>query len=266
LIQPEPASGVKLKFVRRLLTAKGRAAEGAFLAEGPQAVREALAFGDVSFVVVSASATADAQALADGAAARGVTVFSADDDQMAAVTDTVHGQGVVAVCRRPAASLNDLEGALFLVLDAVQDPGNVGTLVRSADAFGAAGVIATTGTAEVFAPKVVRASVGSVFHLPVVTGVGFGDVVAWARSRSLQLLGADAGGVTLNSLGASLARPTVWVVGNEANGLPADHLRQMDERVAVPMWGRAESLNVATAAAVCLYQSALAHSHPIVGP
>jgi len=260
LIQPEPISGVKLKFARRLLTAKGRATEGAFLAEGPQAVREALAFGDVLFVAISASATAEAQALAGGAAVQGLTVFSAADDQMAQVTDTVHGQGVVAVCRQPSASLNGLVGTLFLVLDAVQDPGNVGTLIRTADAFGVAGVVATAGTVEVTSPKVVRASVGSVFHLPVATGVDFDDVVTWARSRGLRLLGADADGVTLNSLGPSLAAPTVWVVGNEAHGLPAEHLRLMDQTVAVPMWGRAESLNVATAAAICLYQSALAHN------
>lgn len=255
-------SVAKLRLACRLLTAKGRSSEGAFLAEGPQAVREALAFGDVAGVIVSESATGQSRSLAKTAADGRRPVFLATDDQLATVTDTVHGQGIVAICRRPTPALGDLTGGLLLLLDQVRDPGNVGTLIRTADAFGARGVIATAGTAEVFAPKVVRASVGSVFHLPVVTGVAFEDAVAWARARGYRLLGADAAGVSLDGAGHQLESPTVWVVGNEAHGLPKDHTGRLDEIIAVPMWGRAESLNVATAAAICLYESALCQSRP----
>jgi len=250
-------SSAKLRLARRLSSAKGRDAEGAFLAEGPQAVREALAFGEVLAVVVSASATDEAQGLADVAVESGLTVLGADDDQMAQITDTVHGQGVVALCRRPSAALQDLEGTLFLVLDEVRDPGNVGTLIRTADALGVAAVIATIGTAEVFAPKVVRASVGSVFHLPVVTGVSFEDAVAWSRSRGHRLIGADANGDPLPGGFAEPWQPTVWVLGNEAHGISSDHLHMLDQALAVPMWGKAESLNVGIAGAICLWESAL---------
>jgi len=251
-------SVAKAQQARRLLTAKGRAAVGAFLVEGPQAVREALAWGNVRQVIVAESATPTAMEVAEVAVQQGVAL--GDDEQMASLTDTVHGQGIVAVCGLPRGGLNDVDSPrLVLVLDEVRDPGNVGTLIRTADAFGADAVIATAGTAEPWNPKAVRASVGSVFHLPVVTQVGFEDVVGWAGSCGLTVLAADAGGRSLNDpgLAVTLAGPVAWVVGNEAAGLPSSHLVLVDETVAVPMWGKAESLNVATAAGVCLYLTAL---------
>ena len=255
-----PISAAKLHLARRLLTAKGRAGEGAFLAEGPQAVREALGCGAARFVVVAEDRTPQAKSLAVDAALQGLPVYLATDAQMAQVTDTVRGQGVVAVCRRLEVGLKDLEGKLFLLLDEVRDPGNVGTLVRTADAFGVDGVIATTGTAEVYAPKVVRASVGSVFHLPVVQRVAFEDAVAWARERGHKLFGADAHGDPLIAGWTEPWRSTVWAVGNEAHGMPNEHLAMLDATMSVPMWGKAESLNVAIAAAICLWESARAQA------
>ena len=251
-------SGARLASARRLSHAKGREAQAAFLAEGPQSVREALAFGDVRLVIVGPDATPEAAALAHRASSF-CAVVSASGEQMAAITDTVNSQGVVAVCGRPALSLADVASPrLVLLLDEVRDPGNVGTLIRSADAFGASAVIATTGTAEVWSPKAVRASAGSVFHVPVVAGVGFFDAVMWARHSGLNLLGTVAAGRRLDQIGDALKRPTLWVVGNEAHGLSSDHLAVLDETVAVPMWGKAESLNVQAAAAICLYSSAVA--------
>jgi len=255
-----PISAAKLHLARRLLTAKGRDAEGAFLAEGPQAVREAMGYGCLVFVVVAEGRTPQAQSLAVDAALRGLPAFLATDAQMAQITDTVHGQGVVAVCRRLEVGLDDLNGKLFLILDEVRDPGNVGTLIRTADAFGVDGVIATTGTAEVFSPKVVRASVGSVFHLPVAQGIDFEDAVTWARSRGYRLIGADVGGDPLAWGFTAAWQPVAWVLGNEAHGISSGHLRMLDETMAVPMWGKAESLNVAIAGAICLWESARAQA------
>ena len=251
-------SGARLASARRLSHAKGREAQAAFLAEGPQAVREALEFGDVRLVIVGPDATPEAAALADRASSF-CDVVTASGEQMAGITDTVNGQGVVAVCGRPALSLTDVVSPrLVLLLDEVRDPGNVGTLIRSADAFGASVVVATTGTAEVWSPKAVRASVGSVFHVPVVAGVGFDEAIAWARSSGLWLLGTAAAGRRLDEIGDALSRPTLWVLGNEAHGMSSDHLGVLDATVAVPMWGKAESLNVQAAAAICLYTTALA--------
>ena len=143
----------------------------------------------------------------------------------------------------------------------VRDPGNAGTVVRCADAFGADGVVLTTGSVELTNPKTVRASVGSLFHLPVAVGAGLAAVVDAAHAAGLQVLAADgAGDVGLSELDRTggLARPTLWLFGNEAWGMPEADRALADRVVRVPLYGAAESLNLATAAAVCLYTTATA--------
>ena len=182
----------------------------------------------------------------------------------AALTDTVTPQGVVAVCRSVDVPLGDVvrPGARLVVCCAqVRDPGNAGTVVRCADAFGADGVVLSAGSVELTNPKTVRASVGSVFHLPVAVGAELPAIVAAAHEAGLQVLAADGSGdVDLPMLEAAgeLRRPTLWLFGNEAWGLPEADLALADRVVRVPLYGRAESLNLATAAAVCLYASAAA--------
>ncbi len=183
---------------------------------------------------------------------------------LAALTDTVTPQGVVAVCRRVDVGLDRVvrPGVRLVVCCAqVRDPGNAGTVVRCADAFGADGVVLSTGSVELTNPKTVRASVGSLFHLPVSVGADLAAVVAAARSAGLQVLAADGSGDDdLASLSASgaLTAPTLWVFGNEAWGMPAEDRALADRVVRVPLYGAAESLNLATAAAVCLWTSASA--------
>lgn len=257
-------SAAKLRTTRQLLQARGRALGQAFLAEGPQAVREALAWGDTQLVIVGPEPTSPASALAGTAQRQGVTVVAAAAKDLATITDTVRSQGIVAVCGLPGATLDDIvTPQLVLVLDEVRDPGNAGTLIRSADAFGAAAVLATPGSAEPWNPKAVRAGAGSVFHLPIVPGLPFDEVVAWAHGQGLQLLATATGGRRLDDPGLAevLRGPVAWLFGNEAAGLPPEHLALADQTVAVPMWGRAESLNVAAAAAVCLYTTACAQQH-----
>lgn len=177
------------------------------------------------------------------------------------LSDTVTPQGVVAVCRQPRFGWEDVEDARLLVICAqVRDPGNAGTVIRCADAFGADGVILTSGSVEVWNPKTVRSSVGSLFHLPILTGIDLTEAVYRVRSRGMQVLAADGDGEPLDLLAASggLAKPSAWLMGNEAWGLPAGDAALADRMVAVPMWGAAESLNLSSAAAICLYQTASA--------
>jgi RNA methyltransferase, TrmH family len=151
----------------------------------------------------------------------------------------------------------------------VRDPGNAGTVIRCADVFGADAVLLTEGSVDAYNPKTVRASVGSIFHLRLAAEVEFTEVMRAARARGLQVLAADGTGeAELPVLAASrqLSVPTLWLFGNEAWGLPPEQARLADRRVRVPIYGAAESLNLATAAAVCLYASATAqrltsHSH-----
>ena len=140
---------------------------------------------------------------------------------------------------------------------ALAEPGNVGTLIRVSDALGADAVWLTEGAVDPENPKAVRASAGSLFHLPVVRGIGESDLVERAHARGLQVAVATADGeVDIEHANEQLARPTAWIFGNEAHGVPADLAAAADLRVRIPIRGRAESLNIVTAASICLHTSA----------
>ena len=257
---PEP-SNAALRRARGLQRRRGREEAGRFLVEG-QAVREAIASGAVEALYVrwdAALANADLVAQAEAA---GVEYFALSEQNLASITDTVTPQGVVAVARNVDVPLDDVlrgDPRLVVVCAQVRDPGNAGTVIRCADAFGADAVILSTDSVDVYNPKVVRASVGSLFHLPIVIGVDLAAAIDACRSAGLQVFATDGeADASLTDVADRLAEPTAWVMGNESWGLPAEYLELADKTVAVPIYGRAESLNLATAAAVCLYASASA--------
>jgi TrmH family RNA methyltransferase len=215
---------------------------------------------DVYLTADGAQAHPDLVDLAEGA---GIFRHTVSGEVLRAMADdVVTPQGVLAVCRVPAADeeADPAPAALpigpmtVLVLVGVQDPGNVGTLIRTADASGCDLVLATTGTADVFAPKTVRASAGSIFHLPVITGIAPGGLHALLRRADLSVL-ATSGYGDSDLYGAMIPPRTAWLVGNEAQGLPADLLGQADLTVRIPLGGKAESLNVQAAATVCLFET-----------
>jgi TrmH family RNA methyltransferase len=249
--------------VRRVAALKQRSARtetGLFLVEGPQAVREALAAeGElVTAVYCTPEAHERHAALVATAAAASLDVELVSEAALAAMADTRTPQGILAVARQAPARMRSLfeDARLGVILDEVQDPGNAGTVIRAADAAGADAVALTSGSVDPYNPKVVRATTGSLFHLTVATGAAVTDAVAAARAAGLQVLAADMAGEALPDLGEALARPTVWLFGNEARGLSAEARRAADRTVAVPIYGAAESLNLGTAAAVCLYATA----------
>ncbi|GII65420.1 RNA methyltransferase [Sphaerisporangium krabiense] len=251
----------RVKAARRLAKRAFRDRDRAFLAEGPQAVREALALPGVT-VELFATAEAEARHADIVAAAReaGVPVFGASGEVMAELAQTVTPQGLLAVCRFvhvPLAEAAPAGAALVAVLAHVRDPGNAGTVLRTADAAGADAVVFTDASVDPYNGKCVRASAGSLFHLPVVTAAPVAEAVRHLKDAGLRVLAADGAGTrTLDDV--DLAGPTAWIFGNEAWGLPEELLKLADEVVRVPIYGRAESLNLATAAAVCLYASARA--------
>ncbi|WP_436770915.1 TrmH family RNA methyltransferase [Yinghuangia sp. YIM S09857] len=251
---------------RRLAKRAFRAGERRFLAEGPQAVREAVARPGTAVEVYATAETAERYPdIVAAAAESGVPVLRATPEVVAAVSQTVTPQGMVALCRFvdvPLADLTDPHAPdLVAVLAHVRDPGNAGTVLRAADAAGAEAVVLTDASVDLYNPKTVRASVGSLFHLPVVVGARVEDTVAQLRAAGLRILAADgAGAADLDDEldAGGLDGPTAWIFGNEAWGLPAEIRALADAVVRVPIHGRAESLNLATAAAVCLYASARA--------
>ncbi|WP_026415007.1 TrmH family RNA methyltransferase [Actinomadura oligospora] len=255
----------RVKAARRLAKRAFRRREHQFLAEGPQAVREALAIpGGLAELFTTAEAENRHPELVTAAEKAGVPVLRVSGEVMAELAQTVTPQGLLAVCGFVDVQLGDALAAspkLVTVLAHVRDPGNAGTVLRTADAAGADSVVFTDASVDPYNGKCVRASAGSLFHLPVVTGPRFEGLAADLKAAGLTVLAADgAGDRTLDEAidDGLLARPTAWVFGNEAWGLPEETLRHADEVVRVPIYGRAESLNLATAAAVCLYASARA--------
>jgi TrmH family RNA methyltransferase len=273
--------------VRKVAQLAGRPARGKrseFLADGPKAVRDALdllqkrvAAGEpgVVYEVYASEACLDRHPDLENLA-EGTTAILATDAVLAAMADTVPPQGILAVCGFLDVSLEQVLDAgprLLAVLCQVRDPGNAGTVLRAADAAGADAVILTGSSVDIYNPKAVRSTAGSLFHLPVVLGADVEELVARCKERGIGVLAADGQGQldldrlqdanAARRLGAptldseyALENPTAWLFGNEAQGLSEEELGMADHRVAVPVYGAAESLNLGTAATVCLYASA----------
>ncbi|MDR1833545.1 MAG: RNA methyltransferase [Propionibacteriaceae bacterium] len=267
---PDP-SQARLRADRALRRRQARQETRRFLAEGRQAVREALKLPHaVESLYVRWDAALHNSDLIERARAQGTPVYALSEQNLATLTDTVSPQGVVAVARNLDIPLEQVfspglfdaerpEPKLVVICAQVRDPGNAGTVIRCADAFGADAVILSSDSVELYNPKVVRASVGSIFHLPIVTGADLAAAIAACRAAGMQVLAADGHAKTdLSDIAADLPKPTAWVMGNESWGLPVEHLALADKTVAVPIYGQAESLNLATAAAVFLYSSATA--------
>jgi TrmH family RNA methyltransferase len=251
---------------RKLTRRSGRDDAGAFLAEGRQAVSEALAeaLGDPGAVrelfVTEAAATAHRELLAGTR----VPVHLVTERAAASLSETVTPQGLVAVCPLrdvPASSLAADPPRLAVALAGLADPGNAGTVLRTADACGAGAVVFGAGSADPYNGKVVRSSAGSLFHVDVVRSAPLAELLPQVQAAGMTVLAADGGGeVALDEAAAEglLAAPVLWLFGNEARGLDPALAAAADARIRIPMRGRAESLNLSVAAAICLYATQLA--------
>ena len=290
----------RVRDIAKLRIRRGRAKKKQFMVEGPQAVREALKAHLQSPVLDAVYVTESAyerhpdiaelleQAHGTPTPEEGRRVFMrvVTDEVLAAMADSVTPQGIIAISFMVDTSFsvlwgeNALNPKLIAVLSRIQDPGNAGTILRVADAAGADLVITTKGSVDLYNPKTVRSTAGSLFHVPIIQGVELEEFAEDVKSQGIVVLAADGyGTVNLQDLidhaavlragfsgetpaevkGAfDLSRPTMWLFGNEAQGLSAEEKSAATMRIAVPVYGAAESLNVGTAAAICLYASAMA--------
>ena len=245
--------------MRALSRRAARERTGLFLAEGPQAVREVVAYRPdaVQDLYVEVQAGRHTEVL-EAALGAGLPTREVSHEVLAAMCDTKVPQGIVAVCRPIDVGLDAVIAVrprLLVILTNVRDPGNAGTVIRGADAAGADAVLVSDSSVDIYNPKVVRSTVGSLFHLPIVTGVPIPMLLDRVRDAGLALLAADGSGTSL--LGdVDLAGPHAWVMGNEAWGLEPGVSQACDMVVRVPIYGHAESLNLAMAATLCLYASA----------
>jgi RNA methyltransferase, TrmH family len=260
-LRPLSARSGRVKAARRLARRRTRAEHRLFLAEGAKALSEALGHGGVTEVFATPAATTEYGALAAAVDEAGIPWLVCDDAAVASLSGAVTPQGIVAVCRFLDVDLDEVlgaEGVLAVCAD-VRAPGNAGTVIRTADASGAVGVVLAGQSVDPYNDKTVRATVGSLWHLPLALAPEPSDVVRRARAAGFTVLAADGAGET--DLFAAqddglLAGRVAWLFGNEAWGLPEELAALADHRVSIPIHGRAESLNLAAAAAVCLYASA----------
>lgn len=274
MLTPDPpltARSGRVKAARKLTRRGERAGQRLFLAEGVKALTEAQAIpGGVLEVFATGAASAQYAVVRKAAHDAGVRWSLVDEAAIATLSGAVTPQGIVAVCRFVDVPLTAVlerpvpDGVAhppLVICAGVRDPGNAGTVIRCADAAGAAGVLLAGDSVDVYNDKTVRATVGSLWHLPIALVEDPAACVRQAQAAGFVVLAADGAGETglfeAESTGL-LEQPVAWLLGNEARGLPEDLAALADHRVSIPILGRAESLNLATAAAVCLYASARA--------
>ena len=280
----------RVKEVANLKQKKYRTESGTFFAEGLRAVQEAVQYADVTElfyteaeagrldVVLEAaeSVTADTKEKSENKknannnnagtakkrneAANGIRMYQVDEKVMAKLSDTKAPQGVLAVIRTPEQSLRQLRpgtasdnNAPVIILDRVQDPGNLGTIIRTADAVGALGLILLEGCVDAYSPKVVRASMGSLFHLPVVQDVTAEEALTWCYRNGYEPA-ATALKNAQNVYKADISKKMAFLFGNEANGVAEELQAAAETRLFIPMAGLAESMNVAMAAGIILFE------------
>lgn len=235
----------------------GRNASGRFLAEGPNLIEAAARHGLIETVFATETAEHRYRPMLGD-----LEVWMVSERAMKALSETVTPAGLVAVCRLPDATLDAVlaaDPALIAVAADLSDPGNAGTLIRLAEAMGAAAVVLAGDSVDPYNAKCVRSSAGSIFSIPVVTEDDPVTVINRLRRAGLHVLATTLNGdLSLDDAEEMLARRTAWVFGSEARGLSEDLAMLSDRRVRIPMSGGVDSLNVAVAAAICLYQSARA--------
>lgn len=248
------AANPLVKTLKALHAKKGRSETGLFLAEGARLASEAAELGvwpDIMAFSGAAMERRQVAALVEEADSRGVRCIEMNEALLAQIAKRDNPQTVIGAYRQHAASLDDLSGDLFVALEGVRDPGNLGTILRTADSAGANGVILINQTCDPFSVEAVRASMGSIFAMPFAR-VSFEDFNAWRRARGLALIGASLKGTVPHDAGDA-TQPSVLLMGNEQSGLPPEIETACDTLARIPMKGRADSLNLASATAIMLY-------------
>jgi TrmH family RNA methyltransferase len=250
----------RVKGVARLQQKDARLETGLFLLEGPQGLKELCTQPELAQEVFATTAALERyEDLFDQLYQAGVPIIEVSELVMEKLSDTKTPQGVVAVVSQFDVSLEELISSgpqLIAILDQARDPGNGGTVLRAADAAGADAVIFTTDSVDLYNPKLVRSTAGSILHVPAVVEQDPVTLITALKAAGIQVFAASAGGKLITEMTSSLSKPTAWIFGNEAHGVSPAMLAMADEIVALPIFGAAESLNLATAASVCLYASA----------
>ena len=258
----DPGSA-RVKEIARLSQKDARYETGLFLLEGPQGLKELTHYPELAqeiFVTeVAAERYSEEIAALSGA---GVSVEQVSSRVMEKIADTKTPQGIVSVVHHVDVEFSEVVQAspkLVVLLDRIQDPGNAGTIIRAADAAGADAVIFSVGSVDPYNSKVVRSTAGSLLNVPISLGVEMTTAIGELQEAGVQVFSTSSKGESLAELpGGTLQGPCAWIFGNEAGGVDPELASMADKTVSIPIYGSAESLNLATAASVCLYFTAFA--------
>ena len=245
-----------IRRVKGLAQKKNREKENCYLADGPHLVQEAVDSGaDMEMILFDAEREDAFRQILAAAGEAGIRMVPVSSRVMQTLSDTVTPQGVIAVLRSGTEELPADANGLILVLDAVADPGNVGTVIRTADAVNADAVILSGGCADAYGPKTVRSTMGSLFHVPVIrTGKRAEEIIGFFRERGYLAAGTHLAGKELFSAQVPWQKKMLFVIGNEARGMSDRASEACDLLLKLPIPGKAESLNAAVAAGIFMYQ------------
>ncbi|MBC7343096.1 MAG: RNA methyltransferase [Clostridia bacterium] len=251
----------KVKLARSLKSRRGREKAGRFLLEGPKFIAEGLDYGwPIQYVLVAEAKLAAYGQLLERLEASGIPMVRVRDGIFNVLSDTVHSQGLIAVANKSRASWDSLVAhgrpSLVVIGDRLQDPGNLGTIIRTAAAVGADALILTSGSCDPFNEKCVRASAGAVLRLPIVEGEKEEELAGKLSRAGLGLaISAPQAKGALPPWGVDLLRPTALVLGNEGQGVSPYLMGRAEVTIGIPLAEGLESLNVATAASMILYEA-----------
>jgi RNA methyltransferase, TrmH family len=254
------SSNPKIKEAMDIMRRKSRAGQNSFIIEGPHLLEMALS-ADTSisevFFTEDFAGKEEGQRTLRQLSKCTARVYEVADHLLHKLAETETPQGIVAVAAHsplPLSGLSLRDNPLLVVSDGIQDPGNLGTIIRTADAVAADGVVILPGTCDVYMQKVIRATAGSLFNIPVAHAA-VDELLAWLRAHKISLA-VTASGAEASFFEADLDKPVALVFGNEAHGVQDKLRRAADMLLSIPIYGRAESLNVAASAAICLYEAA----------
>jgi len=253
----------RVKGIVRLNQKDARYETGLFLLEGPQGLKELEKSPElIEEIFVTSSAWERHRELLADFATLGLSIVEVSDQVMDKIADTRTPQGVVAVVHHLDLTFEELlakKPVLLALIDQGRDPGNLGSIIRAADAAGADGIVLSPDSVDVYNPKVIRSTAGSIVNVPIVVDQDLADAIKTLKLAGMQVFSSSSLGQDVTQVSVvEMAKPTAWIFGNEAHGVSSEVAKGADKTLSLPIYGAAESLNLGTAAAICLYFTAVA--------
>ncbi|MEG2337688.1 MAG: RNA methyltransferase [Clostridium sp.] len=241
-----------VKKAQKLKQKKYRESENLFIAEGIRFVECAIENNSLEYILYSSKlySTSGYERVLDS----GLDTYEIEESVLEGICDTVNPQGVIGVCRKSLYEVDDALGNLVAIIDGVQDPGNMGTIIRTCDAAGVSGIVILKGTVDIYNPKVLRSTMGSIFHMPIVHIDSLLSIKSRLDEKNYNILATSLEAKS-SLYDYDFSNNTAFILGNEANGVSSESFSLATDLIIIPMEGSAESLNVGVANGVIVYEA-----------